>query len=80
MKKGAVPLLTENLFVIGNDALHHQTVYGLEGDNILLTNPEEKVSIDLAFNWVSTPAFMIIPEDHVLSRKLTPEELNVLAN
>lgn len=30
MKLGCVPLLTENLFYIGNDAWHHQTCYGVD--------------------------------------------------
>jgi hypothetical protein len=68
MSKGCVPLLTENLFIIGNDALHHQTVYGIDGEYLLLTNPVDRVHVDIVYNWISSPGFLIIPEDHILSR------------
>lgn len=35
-----IPVLTENLFLVGNDALHHQMVHGVDEKFIYLTNPE----------------------------------------
>jgi hypothetical protein len=63
-----VPILTENLFFIGNDAWHHQTVYGIDEGNLYLTNPVEKVKLSKCFNWICSNGFMIIPEDHVHNR------------
>ena len=79
MSKNCVPIITQNLFVIGNDALHHQTVYGLDGDYVLLTNPIERVHVANLYNYVSTPGYMIIPEDHVTSRTVSQEDVAYLS-
>ncbi len=62
-------LFTENLFLIGNDAWHHQMAFGIEGDRLFLTNPLKS----------EKAAKVLVPEDHVLSRRVEKEDLEELA-
>jgi hypothetical protein len=79
MSRGAVPLCTENLFLVGNDAWHHQTAFGAVEQGspsehssdwmVYLSNPLEAVSSNHLFTLVSSaPPFMVIPREHVAQR------------
>ena len=75
LSRKCVPIITLNLFVIGNDALHHQTIYGIDEEYVLLTNPVERIHITNLYRFISTPGFMIIPEDHISSRPITTADI-----
>ena len=74
MQRDCVPLLTENLFLAGNDAWHHQMVYGVNEKSIFLTNPLDITDINKAFNWISSNSWMVIPEDHITQRRFFLEK------
>ena len=71
-------IFTENLFLIGNDAWHHQMCYGIKDNLLYLTNPFETVTINQIFNYITNGNFMIIPKEHVLERKIEKEDLKEL--
>lgn len=71
-------IFTENLFLIGNDAWHHQMSYGIKDNLLYLTNPFETVTINQMFNYITNGNFMIIPKEHVFSRKIEEEDLKEL--
>jgi phage pi2 protein 07 len=71
-------IFTENLFLIGNDAWHHQMCYGIKDNLLYLTNPFETVTINQIFNFITNGNFMIIPKEHVLERKIENEDLKEL--
>ena len=68
-------IFTENLFLVGNDAWHHQMCYGIKDNLLYLTNPFETVTINQIFNYITNGNFMIIPKEHVLGRKIEKEDL-----
>ena len=68
-------IFTENLFLVGNDAWHHQMCYGIKDNLLYLTNPFETVTINQIFNYITNGNFMIIPKEHVLNRKIEKEDL-----
>jgi phage pi2 protein 07 len=63
------------LFLVGNDAWHHQMCYGIKDNLLYLTNPFETVTINQIFNYITNGNFMIIPKEHVLNRKIEKEDL-----
>ena len=71
-------IFTENLFLIGNDAWHHQMSYGIKDNLLYLTNPFETVTINQMFNYITNGNFMIIPKEHVFNRKIEEEDLKEL--
>ena len=68
-------VFTENLFVEGNDAWHHQMAYGIENDQIYLTNPMNKISVCQMITFLTAGQWMIIPKDHVLERDINEEDI-----
>ena len=71
-------IFTENLFLIGNDAWHHQMSYGIKDNLLYLTNPFETVTINQMFSYITSGNFMIIPKEHVFNRKIEEEDLKEL--
>ena len=71
-------IFTENLFLIGNDAWHHQMSYGIKDNLLYLTNPFETVTINQMFNYITNGNFMIIPKEHVFNRKIEEGDLKEL--
>ncbi len=74
--KNIAMMFTENLFILGNDAWHHQASYGIDLKNhlIYLTNPIETVPSYQVFNWITTGQWMIIPKDHLKNKIVTQED------
>ena len=70
-------MFTENLFILGNDAWHHQSCYGINLDKHLLylTNPIESVPTYQVLKWISSGQWMIIPKDHLIDKVITEEDL-----
>ena len=73
-------VFTENLFLEGNDAWHHQMGYGIKDDEIYLTNPMQKQTITQMISYLTTGPWMIIPYEHVLEREINEEDFNELKN
>ena len=73
-------VFTENLFLEGNDAWHHQMGYGIKDDEIYLTNPMDKKTITQMISYLTTGPWMIIPYNHVLARDINEEDFNELKN
>ena len=73
-------VFTENLFLEGNDAWHHQMGYGIKDDKIYLTNPMDKKTITQMISYLTSGPWMIIPYDHVLNREINEEDFNELKN
>mmetsp|Transcript_35570 Transcript_35570/g.100694 ORF Transcript_35570/g.100694 Transcript_35570/m.100694 type:complete len:368 (-) Transcript_35570:168-1271(-) len=66
---GAVPMLTLNLFLMGKDAYHHQTVFGVEeGGDVWATNPVQKYSPTHLLSLLTGSRSMVIPRQHILER------------
>lgn len=74
-KKRIAMVLTENLFVLGNDAWHHQMAYGVKERKVFLTNPLQSATVAQVSNWITAGSWMIIPNDHVRGREVDREEL-----
>ena len=68
-------IFTENLFIEGNDAWHHQMAYGIENDKIYLTNPMNKISVSRMISFLTAGQWMIIPKDHVMERDIKKEDI-----
>ena len=73
-------VFTENLFLEGNDAWHHQMGYGIKDDEIYLTNPMDRKTITQMISYLTTGPWMIIPYEHVLRRDINEEDFNELKN
>ena len=65
---GAAPLVTLNLFLEGQDAYHHQTVFGVEPGGIWTSNPVMKYSPAHLLSLLTAGRHMVIPRSHVLAR------------
>ena len=63
-------VFTENLFLEGNDAWHHQMGYGIKDDEIYLTNPMNRITITQMISFLTAGSWMIIPYEHVLKREI----------
>lgn len=63
-------IATMNLQLIGNDAWHHQLMYGmdLQADTVYMMNPLESCHITWIERFVSTPSVLLIRRNDVLSR------------
>lgn len=68
--QGCIIVATFNLQVLGNDAWHHQVVYGVDRTNGLVycTNPLEPYSEDLVRTFLSTKSLLLIRKEDILSR------------
>ena len=71
-------IFTENLFLEGNDAWHHQMAYGIKDNKIFLTNPMNEISVSQMISFLTAGPWMIIPRDHIASRNLDEEDFNEL--
>ena len=68
-------IFTENLFLEGNDAWHHQMAYGIKNDEIFMTNPMQIMTISQMISYLTAGPWMIIPREHILSRDLDEEDI-----
>ena len=71
-------VFTENLFIEGNDAWHHQMGYGIKDDELYLTNFLEKKPISQMISFLTAGQWMIIPKEHIFSRNLEEEDIKEL--
>ena len=71
-------IFTENLFLEGNDAWHHQMAYGIKNDSIFLTNHMQTMPVSEMMSYLTTGPWMIIPREHILSRNLDEEDIKEL--
>eukprot|EP01039_Chlorochromonas_danica_P006648 gene6648-7348_t len=73
--EGYVIIATLNLQVLGNDAWHHQIVYGIDRLKRLLycTNPIGPYPVELVEQMLSTPSVLLISREDVLKRLDRPE-------
>lgn len=67
---GHILIATLNLQLIGNDAWHHQLVYGIDvdTDDVYMMNPLEKCPLHLVEKFISTPSILLIRREDILSR------------
>jgi hypothetical protein len=73
-------VFTENLFLEGNDAWHHQMGYGIKDDEIYVTNPMQKIPVTRMISFLTSGPWMIIPAKHVLLREIKDEDKEELKN
>ncbi len=71
-------IFTENLFIVGNDAWHHQMGYGIKDNKIYLTNPMEKISVSKMLSYLTAGTWMSIPREHIKERNLGREDFEEL--
>ena len=71
-------IFTENLFLIGNDAWHHQMAFGIKDDEIYMTNPMDLIPTSKMISYLTTGPWMIIPKEHVIKRDINIEDINEL--
>ena len=71
-------VFTENLFLEGNDAWHHQMAYGIKDDKIYLTNPMNIMPVSQMISFLTTGPWMIIPKEHILERDINKEDFEEL--
>ena len=71
-------IFTENLFLEGNDAWHHQMAYGIKNDKIYMTNPMNLIPVSQMISFLTTGPWMIIPKEHVVERDLDEEDIKEL--
>ena len=71
-------IFTENLFLEGNDAWHHQMAYGIKNDKIYMTNPMNLIPVSQMISFLTTGPWMIIPREHVVERDLDEEDIKEL--
>ena len=71
-------IFTENLFLEGNDAWHHQMAYGIKDDKIYMTNPMNLITTTQMISYLTAGPWMIIPYEHVLERDITEEDFEEL--
>jgi hypothetical protein len=71
-------VFTENLFIEGNDAWHHQIGYGIKDDELYLTNFLEKKPISQMISFLTAGQWMIIPKEHIFSRNLEEGDIKEL--
>ena len=71
-------VFTENLFLEGNDAWHHQMAYGIKDDKIYLTNPMNKIPVSQMISFLTAGQWMIIPKEHVFKRDINEEDIKEL--
>ena len=68
-------IFTENLFLEGNDAWHHQMAYGIKNDEIFMTNPMKNITVSQMISYLTAGPWMIIPKEHILSRDLDEDDI-----
>lgn len=71
---GCVVIATFNLQLLGNDAWHHQVVYGVDTAERLLhcTNPIGSYPEAIAVQMLSTPSVLLVRREDVLRRERPP--------
>ena len=68
-------IFTENLFLEGNDAWHHQMAYGIKDNKIFMTNPMDLIPVSQMIYFLTAGPWMIIPKEHVLERDINEEDI-----
>lgn len=65
---GCAPLATLNPQKISTlaDAWHHQMIYGVDANTVLLTNPLEKIPIDEFLPQITSESVLLIKREDVL--------------
>ena len=71
-------IFTENLFLEGNDAWHHQMAYGIKKDLIYMTNPMNLIPVSQMISFLTTGPWMIIPKEHIMERDINDEDIKEL--
>ena len=71
-------IFTENLFLEGNDAWHHQMAYGIKKDLIYMTNPMNLIPVSQMIPFLTTGPWMIIPKEHIMERDINDEDIKEL--
>ena len=71
-------VFTENLFLEGNDAWHHQMAYGIENDKIYVTNYMDTITVSQMISYLTAGPWMIIPKEHIIERYLEKEDMDEL--
>ena len=71
-------VFTENLFIEGNDAWHHQMGYGIKDNYIYLTNPMNKIPVYQMIQYLTVGQWMIIPNEHIKKREITKDDIEEL--
>ena len=71
-------VFTENLFIEGNDAWHHQMAYGIKDEEIYLTNPMNQIPVSQMITFLTAGQWMIIPRKHVIERDIDDEDIKEL--
>ena len=67
-------MFTENLFVEGNDAWHHQMAYGIKDEKIYLTNPMNQIPVSQMITFLTAGQWMIIPRKHIMERDIDDKD------
>lgn len=69
-QQGYVVIATLNLQILGNDAWHHQLVYGVDTNQRLLhcTNPLGTYDEKLACDALSTPSVLLVRKEDIVTR------------
>ncbi|RYH20827.1 hypothetical protein EON65_22355 [archaeon] len=70
LTQGYIVIATFNLQILGNDAWHHQVVYGVDTDQRLLfcTNPLGPYDEDLATAFLSTHSVLVVRKEDITTR------------
>lgn len=71
-------VFTENLFIEGNDAWHHQMGYGIKDNYIYLTNPMDKIPVYQMIQFLTAGQWMIIPNEHIKQREISKIDIEEL--
>lgn len=75
IRNGEVLIATLNLQLIGNDAWHHQLIYGIDPIRGLVhcMNPVGAYPLDLFYAMLSTPSVLLVRKEDVLRRINLPD-------
>jgi hypothetical protein len=76
INKGNVCIATYNLQLFGNDAWHHQMIYGVDTDQrtIHCMNPIESYPEQVADACISTDSVLLVRKEDIVSRAARPVE------
>ena len=74
LRRGHCLVVTLNLQLVGNDAWHHQVVYGIDTDTEVLycLNPHCQYSQQLATSFLSTDSTLLVRREDVIERFARP--------
>ena len=70
MQDGWIPVCTLNLQLFGNDAWHHQAIYGVDTSKRLVhcLNPVTAYEEDVAMKLMTTPSVLLVRRNDILQR------------